>query len=69
MIGIPIGIMTSVIGLKIGAITEGIKKIPIQKKKKKHDKIVLLAKSKWNTMKVLISKALINSVISHDEFV
>ena len=37
--------------------------------KKKHDKIVLLAKSKLNRIKVLISKTLIDSVISHDEFV
>ena len=35
----------------------------------KHDKIVLLAKSKLNSIEVLISKALTNSVISHDEFV
>ena len=40
----------------------------IQKKKKKCDKIVLLAKTKFNSMEVLISKALINSNISHDEF-
>ena len=39
------------------------------KKKKKHDKIVLLGKDKLNTIKVLISKALIDSYISHDEFV
>ena len=71
LIGIPIGITSSAKELKICAITAGIKKYKsiIKKKKKKHDKIVLLAKSKWNTMKVLISKALINSVISHDEFV
>ena len=34
-----------------------------------HDKIVLLAKSKWNSIEVLISKASNNSVISNDEFV
>ena len=33
------------------------------------DKTVLLAKSKLNTVEVLISMALIDSVISHDEFV
>ena len=67
---IPIGIMSSAIGLKICAITAGIKKYKsiIKKKKKKHDKIVLLAKSKLNSIKVLISKALNVSVISHDEF-
>ena len=35
----------------------------------KRDKIVLLAKSKLNSIEVLISKALVDSVISHDEFV
>ena len=35
---------------------------------RKHDKIVLLAKSKLNRIEVLISKALINSNISHDLF-
>ena len=58
------------IGLKICAITAGIKKYKsISKKKKiKHDEIVLLANSKLNGMEVLISKALIDSDISHDEF-
>ena len=36
---------------------------------KKHDKIVLLGKNKLNTIEVLISTALIDSYISHDEFV
>ena len=40
----------------------------IKKKKKKHDKIVLLTKSKFNSIEVLIFKALINSNIGHDEF-
>ena len=37
--------------------------------KKKHDKTVLLAKTKLNTTEVLISKALVDSYISYDEFV
>ena len=41
----------------------------IKKKKKKHDEIVLLAKFKLNSMKVLIFKVLIDSNISHHEFV
>ena len=36
----------------------------IKKKKKQHDKIVLLAKSKLKRIEVLISKPLINSNIS-----
>ena len=71
LIGILIGITSSAIGLKICAITAGIKKYKsiIKKKKKKHDKIVLLAKSKLNRIEVLISKALIDLNISRDEFV
>ena len=69
-LGIPIGIASLAIGLKICAITAGIKKYKsiIKKKQKKYDKIVLLAKSKLNSINVLISKALIDSVINHDEF-
>ena len=41
----------------------------LKKKKKKYDKVVLLGKDKVNSMEVLISKTLIDSYISHDEFV
>ena len=68
-LGIPVGIKSSAIGLEIRAVTAGIKKYKSIIKKKKHDKIVLLAKSKLNSIEILISKALINSNISHDEFV
>ena len=37
--------------------------------KKKKNKIVLLAKTKLNTIEVLISKPLIDSNISHNELV
>ena len=68
---IPVGIASSVIELKICVITAGIKRYKsiIEKKKKKYDKIVLLAKSKLNSIEVLLSKALIDLVISHYEFV
>ena len=70
LISLLIGITSSAIGLKICAITAGIKKFKsiIKKKKKKHDKIVSLAKSKLNRIEVLISKSLIDSNISLDEF-
>ena len=62
-VGIPIGITSSATGIKICVITAGIKKYRsiIKKKKKKLDKIVLLAKSKLNSIEVLISKVLIDS--------
>ena len=40
----------------------------INKKKKKHEKIVLLAKSKLYRIEVLTPRALIDSNISYDEF-
>ena len=60
--GIHIGITSSEIELKICVITEGFKtyKLLIKKKQKKHDKIVLLAKSKPNSVEVLTSKVLID---------
>ena len=47
---VPVGIASSEVVLKICAITGGIKKYKsiIKKKRKKHDKIVLLAKTKLN---------------------
>ena len=71
LLGIPIGITSSAIGLKMCAIASGIKKYKsiIKKKKKKHNKTVLLAKFKINSIEILISKILINSNISHDELV
>ena len=70
MVEIPIEITSSSIGLKLCAIAEVIKryKSVIKKKKKKHDKIVLLAKLKLNITEILISKALIDSVVIHDKF-
>ena len=57
--------------MKICLIIAGIKsyKSIINKKKKRHDKILSLTKSKLNSLAVLISNALIDSNISHDEFV
>ena len=71
LIGIPMGILISAKGFQNCAITVEIKKYKsiIKKKKKKHDKIVLLAKSKLNKIEVLVSKALIDSNITHDKFI
>ena len=66
---VPVGITISAIGIKICAITGEIKKCKsiLKKKKKKHDKIVLLGKDKLNTIEFLISKALMDSYLCHDE--
>ena len=71
LVGIPIGITSSAVGIKIYVITAAIKnyKTIIKIKKKKHDKTILLEKSELNSIEVWISKALIDAVISHDEVV
>ena len=53
------------IGLKICAIAAGIKKYNsmISRKKKMHDKMVMSAKSKLNSIEVFISKTLIETLI------
>ena len=60
LVCVPVGNTNSTIGIKSCAMTAGIKKFKsiIKKKKKKHDKIVLLGKDK-----------LIDSYISHCEFI
>ena len=57
--------------VSICAITAVVKKCKaiIEKKKKKHDKIVPLAKTKLNSIEVLISRTIIiNSLNIQDEF-
>ena len=63
--------MRPAVGIKIYAITTGVKKYRsiVKKKKKKHEKIVLLGKNKLNAIEILISKVLIDSYISHDKSV
>ena len=70
-VSIPGGITSFTIELKIYVIAAGIKKYKsiINKKKKKHDQKLSLAKPKLNSVEFLISKALIDSNISHNEFI
>ena len=70
LVEIPIGITSSEATIKTCVITAEIKKyMSIIKKRSKCDKIVLLGRVKLNAVEVLISKALINSYITHDKFV
>ena len=57
LVVIPIGITSSAIRLKVCVITAGIKKYKSisKKKRKKHNKMLFLAKSKLNSIEVLIS--------------
>ena len=69
-VGIPVGIAGSSLTL-IFTIGTGLKKSLLQltkKRKKKHNKIIALAKSKLNTTETLLSSVLNCSKISHEEF-
>ena len=66
----PAGIAGSSLNL-IFTISTGISKSLLKvtkKRKKKHNKIIALAKSKLNTIDALLSNALNDSGISHEEF-
>ena len=54
----------------IFCLTTGIfkKLLSITRNKKKHDKILILAKSKLDSIETLVSQALIDMEISHEEF-
>ena len=69
VVGIPVGIAGSSLTL-IFTIGTGISKSlkVTKKRKKKHNKIIALAKSKLNTIEALVSSALNDSKISHEEF-
>ena len=55
----------------IFSLTTGIVKqlLNITRNKKKHDKILMLAKSKLNRIETLISQALIDLDINHEGFI
>ena len=59
LVCVPGGITSSAVGLKICAIIVRIKKYKsvIKKKKKMHDEIVLLGKTKLSAIEILISTA------------
>ena len=70
-IGVPAGIVSASFTLIFSLTTGIVKKLLniTRKKKKKHDKIFMLAKSKLNSIETLISQALIDLDISHEEFI
>ena len=71
IIGVPAGIASTSFTL-IFSLTTGIfKKLlsTAKKKKKMHDQILMLAKSKFNSIETLISQVLNVTEISHEEFI
>ena len=70
VVGIPAGITGASLTL-VFTIGTGISKSLLKltkKRKKKHNKIIVLAKSKLNTTDTLLSGALNDSEINHEEF-
>ena len=70
VVGIHVGIAGSSLTVIFTVTTSVVKKIlnVTRKKKKKHNKIITLAKNKLNIIEILISQALIDFDISHEEF-
>ena len=70
VIGTSVGIVSASFTLIFSLTTGIIKKLLniTRKKKKKHDKILMLAESKFNSIETLISQALNDLDISHEEF-
>ena len=70
VIGAPAGIIGASCGFTFSITSGFVKKFlkTIRNKKKKHNKIVMLARSKLNSIESKISEALINNGISHEDF-
>ena len=70
LIGTSVGIVSASFTLMFSLSTGIIKKLLniTRKKKKKYDKILMLAESKFNTIETLISQALNDLDITHEEF-
>ena len=66
----PIGIMNASCSLAFSITSGFVKRFlkAIRNKKKKHNKVVMLASSKPNSIESKISEALINNEISHEDF-
>ena len=70
VIGAPVRVISASFSLAFSISTGIIKKLlkTTRNKKKKHNKIVMLARSKLNSIENKISEALINNEISHEDF-
>ena len=70
VIGAPVGMMSASCSLAFSITTGFVKKFlkTIRNKKKKQNKIVMLARTKLNSIERKISEALVNNEISHEDF-
>ena len=70
VIGVPAGVIGASCGFTFSITPGSVKKFlkTIRNKKKKHNKIVMLSRSKLNSIENKISKALMGNEISHEDF-
>ena len=70
VIGVPSGIIGASCGFTFSVTSGFVKKFlkTIRNKNKNHNKIVMLVRSKLNSIERKISEALINNEISHEDF-
>ena len=71
VIGAPVGIASASFSLAFSISTGIVKKLlkTTRNKKKKYNKIAMLARSKLNSIESKIYEALINDEISHEDFI
>ena len=69
LIGTTVGIASAILSLAFSSSTRLAKKLlkTTRNKKKKHNKIVMLARSNLSSIESKISEALINNQISHED--
>ena len=70
VIGAPVRMASASFSLAFSISTGILQKLlkTTRNKKKKHSKIVIIARTKLNSMESKVSKALINNEISHEDF-
>ena len=71
IIGAPIGLTSASLSIAFSLCTGLVKKLlkATRNKKKKHNKVIKLARSKLKSIESKTSEALINNQISHEDFI
>ena len=71
VIGAPVGMTSASFSLLFSICTEIVNKLlkTTRSKNKKHNKIIMLARSKLNSIEIKMSEAFVNDEISHEDFI
>ena len=69
VIGAPVGVVSASFSVAFSILTGIVKKLlKTTRNKKKHNKAVMIARSKLNIIESKVSEALINNEISYEDF-